>query len=105
MKKLGLITVLILSAFMFLATPVTSFADQSARGVVSDSMITASVKEKLATELRTGTLTGMEVNTTKGEVTLAGKAHSQQEKDRVTQIVKGIEGVTKVHNNLQVIPD
>ncbi len=105
MKKYMLAMVLILSAFMSLGTPLASFADQSARGVISDSMITTSVKEKLAQDVRMGTLTGIEVNTTKGEVTLAGKAHSQQEKDRVGQVVSGIDGVKAVHNDLKVVPD
>ncbi|MFP5214070.1 MAG: BON domain-containing protein, partial [Acidobacteriota bacterium] len=97
MKKFSLLVVLVLSTFMFLGTSLVSYADQSARGVVSDSMITTSVKEKLATELRSGTLTGVEVNTTKGEVTLAGKAHSEAEKKQMEQVARSIDGVTKVN--------
>jgi osmotically-inducible protein OsmY len=58
----------------------------------------------LAKDVRLGTLTGIEVNTTKGVVTLAGKVHNTEEKQMVEKIAKRTEGVVKVENNLQVVP-
>lgn len=81
-----------------------AYAAQSAGGVVDDSVITTSVKAELAKDVRLGTLTGIEVNTTKGVVTLAGKVRNAEEKLLAEKVAKSIDGVQKVNNNLQVVP-
>lgn len=42
------------------------------------------------------------VNTTNGVVTLSGGVPTKEEKDRIAQIVKNVEGVVKVNNQLTV---
>lgn len=105
MRRSGASILLLLSLLLFLGISLSAFAGQSTRGVFNDSAITASVKTKLANDVRLGTLTGIEVNTTKGEVTLAGKAHTQQEKQLAGQVAGSVDGVKKVHNDLKVVPD
>jgi len=58
---------------------------------------------KLAKDARLGTLTGIEVNTTKGVVTLAGKVKDKSEKKQAAKIAKSIKGVKSVKNELQVV--
>jgi len=72
-------------------------------GVMDDTLITATVKTELAKDVRLGTLTGIEVNTTQGVVTLAGKVHSSEEKALVEQNVRSVQGVVKVNNELQIV--
>ena len=66
-------------------------------------VITTTVKADLAKDVRLGTLTGIEVNTTQGVVTLAGKVHTTEEKALVEQNVRGVKGVVKVNNELQIV--
>ena len=102
MKKTVLSVMMLLSIFLVFGVT-GAFAAQSAGGVVDDSAITATVKANLAKDVRLGTLTGIEVNTTKGVVTLAGKVHNKEEKAMVEKVALAVEGVTKVNNNLQIV--
>lgn len=104
MRKAILSILLLLSVFLLSGTLTAVHAAQSAGGVIDDSSITASVKASLAKDVRLGTLTGIEVNTTKGVVTLAGKVHNLEEKQLAEKVAAGVEGVQKVNNNLQVVP-
>ena len=104
MKKATISIALLLGMFLLLGVTSGTYAAQTVGGVIDDSTITASVKAELAKDVRIGTLTGIEVNTTKGVVTLAGKVHNKDEKQLVEKIVGAIEGVKKVENNLQVVP-
>jgi len=70
---------------------------------MDDTLITTTVKAELAKDVRLGTLTGIEVNTTQGVVTLAGKVHNSEEKALVEQKVRGVNGVVKVNNELQIV--
>jgi osmotically-inducible protein OsmY len=103
MNKTVLTIVLILGSALLLGLPVASYASQSVGGVVDDTVITTTVKTELAKDVRLGTLTGIEVNTTQGVVTLAGKVHNSEEKALVEQKVRGIKGVVKVNNELQIV--
>jgi osmotically-inducible protein OsmY len=67
-----------------------------------DTAIKTSVKAKLATDVRLSTLTNIEVNSTNGIVTLAGKVHNPDEKRFAEQVTKSVKGVVKVNNELQV---
>lgn len=104
MKRATMSVLILLSMFLLFGASSGTFAAQSAGGVVDDSTITATVKADLAKDVRLGSLTGIEVNTTKGVVTLAGKVKNQEEKQMAEKVAKGVEGVQKVHNNLQVVP-
>ena len=67
-----------------------------------DTAIKVSVKAKLAADVRLSTLTNIEVNSTNGIVTLAGKVHNQDEKRFAEQVTKSVKGVVKVNNELQL---
>ena len=103
MNKTVLSIVLLLGIALLMGLSGASYAAQSAEGVMDDTLITATVKADLAKDVRLGTLTGIEVNTTQGVVTLAGKVHNSEEKALVEQKVRSIEGVVKVNNELQIV--
>ena len=69
---------------------------------VDDAAIKAAVKAKLAADVRLSTLTNVEVNSTDGVVTLAGKVRSDEERHMATEVARSVDGVVKVNNNLQV---
>ena len=68
----------------------------------SDAWITTKTKlSLLTTEGVSGT--AINVDTVLGRVTLHGKVHSAEEKAKAEAITQKIEGVTSVHNLLQVV--
>ena len=69
---------------------------------VDDAAIKASVKAKLAADVRLSTLTNVEVNSTDGVVTLAGKVRSADERRMAGEVARSVDGVVRVDNNLQV---
>jgi len=69
---------------------------------VDDAAIKASVKAKLASDVRLSTLTNVEVNSTNGIVTLAGKVRSDEERRMAGEVARSVDGVVRVDNNLQV---
>jgi hyperosmotically inducible periplasmic protein len=69
---------------------------------INDSKITAKVKSKLASDVRPSSITNIVVNTTNGVVTLAGQVENDEIRRRAEDIARGVAGVTKVNNNLQV---
>jgi hyperosmotically inducible protein len=69
---------------------------------VDDGAIKASVKAKLAADVRLSTLTNVEVNSTDGIVTLAGKVRTEEERRMAGDVARSVDGVVKVDNNLQV---
>jgi osmotically-inducible protein OsmY len=71
---------------------------------VQDVTITSKVKTKLASDVRMGTLTNVDVNTTNGVVTLAGEVHNEDEKRAVEEVTRKVPGVVQVSNNLQIAP-
>ena|SRR6185436_815232 len=71
---------------------------------VQDVTITSKVKSKLASDVRMGTLTNVDVNTTNGVVTLAGEVHNEDEKRAVEEVTRKVPGVVQVSNNLQIAP-
>ena len=103
MNKTLMSIVLLFGFAVLVGLSVASYAAESAGGVMDDSLITSTVKAELARDVRLGTLTGIEVNTTQGVVTLAGKVHSSEEKAMVEQKVRGVKGVVKVNNELQIV--
>ncbi|MGZ8480116.1 MAG: BON domain-containing protein [Candidatus Binatia bacterium] len=68
---------------------------------VDDSTITASVKTKLASE-KLSTLTRVEVDTVRAVVSLNGMVESSETRSRVEALVRQVDGVKGVNNNLQV---
>jgi hyperosmotically inducible protein len=74
----------------------------SAGRQVDDAGIKASVKAKLAADVRLSTLTNVEVNSTNGVVTLAGEVHNADERRLAGEVARGVDGVVRVNNELQV---
>lgn len=75
----------------------------AAAASTSDAWITTKAKlSLLTTEGVSGT--AINVDTVLGRVTLHGKVHSADEKAKAEDITKKIQGVTSVHNLLQVVP-
>jgi len=103
MNRTILSIALLLNFAVLVGLSAASSAAQSVGGVMDDTVITSTVKGELAKDVRLGTLTGIEVNTTQGVVTLAGKVHTSEEKAMVEQKVRSVKGVVKVNNELQIV--
>jgi osmotically-inducible protein OsmY len=92
-------------AVAFLTTALVGCDSGSGRKVgqnVDDASITAAVKAKLAAEQGTTTLTGINVDTSGGTVSLSGTVDSEAMKLRAATLAQQVDGVTRVVNNLQV---
>lgn len=75
---------------------------QSPERQIDDTAITTSVKSQLATDIELSTITGIEVNTTNGVVTLSGQVSSDAEKRRAEEIAQNVDGVVRVTNSIAV---
>lgn len=105
MKKSILLVVLFLSMAMILGSALTSFASRSAGVAIDDATITTKVKYQLADDVKFSTLKTIQVDTNRGEVTLTGKVHTQEQKAHASLVADKVDGVTKVHNMLSVVPE
>ena len=103
MNKTLMSIVLFLGFAVLVGLSVASYAAESVGNVVDDTLITTTVKAELAKDVRLGTLTDIEVSTTQGVITLAGKVNSNEEKAMVEQKVRDVKGVVKVNNELQIV--
>ena len=79
----------------------TAMTGETAGQNIDDSTITASVKTKLAAD-KIGSLTRIDVDTTRQVVSLNGVVESPEQKARAEQLASQVNGVKKVNNNLQV---
>jgi hyperosmotically inducible protein len=75
---------------------------QSPERQIDDTAITASVKSQLATDIELSTITGIEVNTTNGVVTLSGQVSTDAVKRRAGEIAQNVDGVVRVTNSIAV---
>jgi len=69
----------------------------------SDDWITTRTKIGLWTAGHVDS-TAVHVDTASGQVTLYGKVHDQQQKDVAESVARGIPGVVKVRNLLEIVP-
>lgn len=67
-----------------------------------DAGLTGKVKSALAADVGLKTLTGIDVDSDAGVVTLKGRVDSNDTKKRAEQVAKKVSGVTKVKNELKV---
>jgi osmotically-inducible protein OsmY len=96
------VCVLVLSAAVVLASAgCQSTHGQSTSSYWDDTSITTAVKARLASD-QMGTVTRIDVETTRGIVHLNGVVDSTAEKARLEQVAANVEGVNRVVNNLQV---
>lgn len=76
---------------------------QSVERQTQDAAIEATIKTRLASEVGVSTITAVEINVTNGAVTLAGPVGSENDRTRIEEVARSVEGVVSVSNNLQVL--
>jgi len=98
-KKWGM-TLLLLAIIVVMSSCRTP-AGRTPGEVVDDATITTKVKAKLFEE---NVLKGMaiSVDTFEGQVTLTGAVDTGQQKERAGEITRGVYGVKKVNNLLNI---
>ncbi len=89
-----------------LAAMIGSGGCQSSTGktmgqTVDDSTITASVQGKLTSD-RLSNFTRVDVDTDRGTVNLNGVVPTAEHKRRAEELARQVDGVKRVHNNLQI---
>jgi hyperosmotically inducible periplasmic protein len=84
-----------------LAVGCQALTGRTAGETVDDGTITASVKTKLAGD-KLASLTRVDVDTTRGVVSLNGVVQSAEQRARVEELTRQVNGVKGVNNNLQV---
>jgi hyperosmotically inducible protein len=105
MKKALFPVILVLSMALLLGSAFTTFAGRTAGVAIDDATITTKVKYELAEDVKFSTLKTIQVDTNKGEVTLTGKVHTQEEKEHAGLVADKVDGVVKVNNMLSVVPE
>jgi hyperosmotically inducible protein len=70
---------------------------------VNDASITAAIKTKLI-EQKIGLVTEIRVTTDHGRVVLSGRVENAQQRERAAAIVRQVEGVREVVNELRITP-
>jgi hyperosmotically inducible protein len=79
----------------------TADKSEKAEQYVDDVAITTAVKAKLAAD-KVKTLVRVSVDTIEGVVTLTGTVESADQKKHAEEVARGVKGVSKVVNNLQI---
>lgn len=92
---------LVLSIFVVTAACQT-MTGETASEQAYDTKITTSVKSHLATQDRLSTLTQINVKTVERTVYLTGSVPTQQDRTRAEELVRQVEGVQRVVNNVTV---
>jgi hyperosmotically inducible periplasmic protein len=105
MKKRTLGIGAVFAGLFLLAASNACRPNQTVERQADDASIKTSIKAKLASDVRFSTLTSVSVDVTNGVVTLAGPVHTDEEKQKVEEVARGVKGVTQVMNNLQVQPE
>jgi hyperosmotically inducible protein len=80
----------------------TEMDRQKNQDSASGAALTGKVKSALANDVGLRTVTGINVDSDNGVVTLKGKVDSASQKDRAELIAKRVGGVKSVNNQLQV---
>ncbi len=103
MRNLGKSLALALMLSLVGAQAAMTAADKSEKveQFVDDAAITTAVKAKLAAD-KIKTLVRVSVDTIKGVVTLTGTVESADQKNHAEEVARGVKGVSKVVNNLQI---
>jgi hyperosmotically inducible protein len=103
MRNLGKGLALALMLSLVGAQAAMTAADKSEKveQYVDDVAITTAVKAKLAAD-KIKTLVRVSVDTIQGVVTLTGTVESADQKKHAEEVARGVKGVSKVVNNLQI---
>ncbi|MGH7852955.1 MAG: BON domain-containing protein [Candidatus Binatia bacterium] len=98
-NKLGKIAAVF--AFIFMLGGCQAMTGRTAGQNIDDSNTTAAVKARLA-QGQVSSLTRIDVDTNDGVVALNGTVESADQRAKAEQIARGVGGVKRVINNLQV---
>ncbi len=79
-------------------------AGDRAEHKMDNAATTASVKSKLAADVRLSTLTSINVDSNGTTVTLTGHVPTAEDKQKALEVARSVEGVATVVNNLDVRP-
>lgn len=88
-------------ALVFMVCGCQAMTGRTAGQNLDDSNTTAAVKAQLARD-KVSSLTRIDVDTNGGVVALNGTVESAEQRARAEQIARGVSGVKRVINNLQV---
>jgi osmotically-inducible protein OsmY len=92
-----------IAMFVAVATAVAACTTtQTASRQVDDNEIHAAVKARLTTA-RFSNIVNIDINVTNGVVTLAGEVPNASVKTEAAAEARGVKGVVRVHNELQVM--
>ena len=97
----GLALALMLSLVGAQAAMTATDKSEKVEQYVDDVAITTAVKAKLAAD-RIKTLARVSVDTIQGVVTLTGTVETAEQKKHAEEVARGVKGVSKVVNNLQI---
>ncbi|MBL8069539.1 MAG: BON domain-containing protein [Nitrospira sp.] len=97
-----------LTRFVFALVMLSLVGCQSTTGktagqTIDDASITAAVQSKLSSD-RLSNFSRIDVDTERGAVSLNGTVTSAEQKTRVAELARGVNGVKTVNNNLQIQP-
>jgi len=81
----------------------TKDATEKAKTTTKDAWVASKTKIALYADERVSG-SAINVDASSGVVTLRGKVGSPEEKKTAGEVAKGVEGVTQVKNNLEVVP-
>ena len=103
MQKLGYWKTAILA--VILAAPLAAIGCGKTIGeTIDDTTITTRVKTSMLNDPAVGGMK-IDVDTTRGVVTLSGTVRSQAERDQALALARKVDGVTDVKDALQVMPE
>jgi hyperosmotically inducible protein len=72
--------------------------------VIDDASLTTRVKTEIAKTEGLGEAAAINVDTYRGEVSLAGFVDNQEQATKAAEVARKVPGVTSVKNNLQIKP-
>ena len=81
-----------------------SSSSRSAGEFSSDAALTAKVKTAIASDSGLGNAANINVNSYRGVVQLNGFVDSQDKIQRAAEVARGVNGVGRIENHLQVKP-
>lgn len=103
MMKMSRSTIPAIAAALAVFLSVACRPNQTVETQTKDAGMKATIKTRLAAEVSAATITAVEVNVTNGAVTLAGPVGSAEDRQRIEDVARSVEGVVSVMNNLQIV--
>lgn len=94
-------SLLLVIGLVWLLSGCQAMTGRTAGQNIDDSNTTAAVKARLAQD-KVSSLTRIDVDTNDGVVALNGTVESAEQRARAEQIARGVGGVKRVINNLQL---